>query len=56
MAIIWGAAANTVPAAMWTIYWLARDSVARERVACEVLSQLEVEPDVETAVPGPHTS
>ena len=52
--MVWAAGANTVPTALWTVYWLARDCVARERVASEILSRLEAEPDVEIAVPDPH--
>lgn len=34
--MVWAAAANTIPAALWTAYWLARDATARARVVAEV--------------------
>ena len=34
--MVWAAAANTIPAALWTAYWLARDAKARARVVAEI--------------------
>ncbi|KAJ1444379.1 cytochrome P450 [Pelagophyceae sp. CCMP2097] len=35
-AMLWAAAANTVPAALWTLYWIAKDSDIQLKVRAEV--------------------
>ena len=48
--MVWAAAANTIPAALWTAYWLARCEEARSRVAREIERKLATEPDVPAAL------
>ena len=52
VSVLWAAAANTVPAALWTAYWLARVPPERgqRRVRAEIAARLAVEPDVAEAV------
>ena len=38
--MVWASAANTIPAALWTAYWLARDAAARRRVVADVAAGL----------------
>ena len=49
--MVWAAAANTIPAALWATYWLARDATARARVVADVLAGLRrTEGDVPAAL------